>query len=83
MSKPLQIKNIPEDLQARLSASAVRNFRSMTKEALARIRFSFEMEDTWHAAKFQRKIDEGFDGAERPGGVGRLKQIAAAARARK
>ena len=45
MSYQLQVKGVTDEIKERLTASAERNFRSLNQEALARIQFSFEIED--------------------------------------
>jgi hypothetical protein len=45
MSKTIQVKGASEELRLRLESSAERNFRSLNQEALARLEFSFEVED--------------------------------------
>ena len=81
MSSQLQVKGVSEEVRERLQASADRNFRSLNQEALARIQFSFEMEDTLRSRKLQKLMDEGLAGAVRPGSVSRLREAAAKARA--
>jgi hypothetical protein len=70
-----------DEVRERLQASADRNFRSLNQEALARIQFSFEIEDSLRSKQFQKLVDEGVAGTERPGSVSRLREIAAKARA--
>lgn len=67
-------------MRQRLQASADRNFRSLNQEALARIQFSFEIEDSLRARQFQKLVDEGLAGNERPGSMARLRKIAGKAR---
>ena len=81
MSNQLQVKGLTDELKERLSASAGRNFRSLNQEALARIQFSYEVEDSLRAAALEKKIDEGLKGKTSPGSVRRLREIAAKARA--
>lgn len=81
MSNQLQVKGLTDELKERLSASAGRNFRSLNQEALARIQFSYEIEDSRRAATLEKKIDEGLKGKTVPGSVNRLREIAAKARA--
>ncbi len=76
----LQVKGISPEIRERLEAAAARNFRSLNQEALARIQFSFEVEDSRHLAGLNRLIAEGLHGEERPGGVARLRELAAKAR---
>ncbi|HEY5345143.1 MAG TPA: TraY domain-containing protein [Verrucomicrobiae bacterium] len=81
MSYQLQVKGVTDEIKARLTASAERNFRSLNQEALARIQFSFEIEDSLRSKTLQKMIDEGLAGTERPGTLARLHEIAAKARA--
>ena len=80
MSYQLQVKGVSEEMRERLNASAERNFRSLNQEALARIQFSFELEDALRAKTLEKLIDEGLAGKVLPGSVSRLRQIAAKAR---
>jgi hypothetical protein len=80
MSYQLQVKGVSEEMRERLNASAERNFRSLNQEALARIQFSFELEDSLRAKTLEKLIDEGLAGKVFPGSVNRLRQIAAKAR---
>ena len=82
MSYQLQVKGVSDEIKARLAASAERNFRSLNQEALARIQFSFEVEDSLRSKMLQKMMDEGMDGTSRPGSLARLRQIAAQARAK-
>jgi hypothetical protein len=81
MGHQLQVKGLSDEVRERLQASADRNFRSLNQEALARIQFSFEIEDSLRSKQFQKLVDEGLAGAEVPGSVVRLREIAAKARA--
>jgi hypothetical protein len=81
MSHQLQVKGMSDEVRERLQASADRNFRSLNQESLARIQFSFEIEDSLHAKQYQKQVDEGLAGTERPGSVTRLREIGAKARA--
>jgi len=81
MSKTIQVKGASEELRARLESSAERNFRSLNQEALARLEFSFDLEDALSSRLQQKWIDEGLAGTLRPGSIERLKEIAAQARA--
>jgi hypothetical protein len=81
MSHQLQVKGVTDEIKERLAASAERNFRSLNQEALARIQFSFEIEDSLRSKTLQKKIDEGLAGTARPGSLARLRTIAAKARA--
>jgi len=67
MSYQLQVKGVTDEIKERLAASAERNFRSVNQEALARIQFSFEMEDSLRSKTLQKMIDEGLAGSSRPG----------------
>ena len=81
MSHQLQVKGVSDEIKERLAASAERNFRSLNQEALARIHFSFEIEDSLRSKTLQKMIDEGLAGTVRPGSLARLRAIAARARA--
>jgi TraY domain len=81
MSHQIQVKGVTDEIKERLAASAKRNFRSLNQEALARIQFSFEIEDSLRSKTLQKMIDEGLAGKERPGTLTRLREIAAKARA--
>ena len=59
MSYQLQVKGVTDEIKERLAASAERNFRSLNQEALARIQFSFEIEDSLRSKTLQKMIDEG------------------------
>jgi len=81
MSCQIQVKGVTDVLKERLTASAQRNFRSLNQEALARIQFSFEIEDSLRSKTLQKMISDGLAGDERPGSVSRLRKLAAKARA--
>ncbi len=81
MSHQIQVKGVTDEIKERLAASAERNFRSLNQEALARIQFSFEIEDSLRSKTLQKMIDEGLAGKERAGTLTRLREIAAKARA--
>jgi hypothetical protein len=83
MSKTIQVKGASEELRARLESSAQRNYRSLNQEALARLEFSFDLEDALLQRAHQKWIDEALAGTLRPGSIQRLKRIAAQARARR
>ena len=83
MSKTIQVKGVPDELRARLESSAERNFRSLNQEALARLEFSFDLEDAVQTNLHQKWIDEALAATLKPGSIGRLKQIAARAKAGK
>lgn len=83
VSNMIQIKGAPQELRLRLQRSAERNFRSLNQEALARIAFSFELEDAIITKTHQRWVDEALAGELRPGSIARLKRIAAKARAKR
>jgi hypothetical protein len=76
----LQVKGMPAELRERLEASAERNFRSLNQEALARIQFSFDIEDRNRATHLNQLIDEGLKGDPRVGSTARLRNLAAQAR---
>jgi hypothetical protein len=80
MSNMLQVKGVPAELRERLEASAARNFRSLNQEALARIQYSFDVEDRNRAAELNNLIGEGLKGEARAGSAARLREIAAKAR---
>lgn len=80
MSYQLQVKGVSDEMRERLAASAERNFRSLNQEALARIQFSFELEDKSQAAALNKLIEAGLNGAQRPGSSSRLREIASKAR---
>jgi hypothetical protein len=77
MTTMLQVKGIPPALRERLEASATRNFRSLNQEALARIQFSFEVEDRNRAAELNKLVGEGLSGEAHAGNPARLREIAA------
>src|SRR5437762_13764734 len=81
MSKTIQVKGASEELRLRLESSAERNFRSLNQEALARIEFSFEIEDALSSKRHQKWIDGALAGTFRPGSIQLLKRIAAKAKA--
>jgi hypothetical protein len=83
MSKRIRLNGVSKELRARLEKSAEQNFRSLNKEALARLDFSFDIEDAFQTELHQNWIDEAFSGTFRAGSIGRLKQIAARAKAGK
>ena len=58
----------------------MRNFRSLNQEALARIQFSFDVEDRSHAEELNKLIGEGLKGDPHAGSAARLREIAAKAR---
>jgi hypothetical protein len=81
MNKTIQVKGVPETLRTRLESSAKRNYRSLNQEALARLEFSFDIEDALMSKLHQKWIDEALEGTFRPGSIQRLKEIAAQAKA--
>jgi len=81
MSKTIQVKGASEELRSRLESSAERNFRSLNQEALARIEFSFDIEDALMTKTHQKWIDEALAGTFRRGSIARLKNIAAKTKA--
>jgi hypothetical protein len=82
MSADLQVKGIPKELKARLTASSQRNFRSLNQEALARIELSFDLEDALVSQTQQKWIEEALAGDFRPGSLDRLRDLAAQAKVR-
>ena len=80
MTTSLQVKGIPPELRERLETSAARNFRSLNQEALARLQFSYEMEDSRRAGELNHLLAEGLKGEPRAGSAARLHAIAAKAR---
>jgi len=80
VNKTIQVKGASEELKFRLQASAERNYRSLNQEALARLEFSFDIEDALVSRIHQKWIDEALAGTLRPGSLERLKRIAAQAR---
>ena len=83
MNKRIRLNGVSKALRARLEQSAERNFRYLNKEAMARLVFSFDIKDAFQTELHQNSIDEAFSGAFRAGSIGRLKQIAARAKAGK
>ena len=82
MAKPIQIKNPPAELRARLEDACKRNSNSLNQEAQHRIELSFALEDALTTKVHQGWIDEAFqNGTNKPGGIKRLRDIAARARA--
>jgi hypothetical protein len=81
MSATLQLKPTSTTFFERLRASAKRNFRTVDKEALARLERSFDLEDAAATRTQQQWVDEALQGELRPGSVTRLRQLAAKARA--
>jgi len=83
MSKTIQVRVAGKELRERLQASAERNYRSLDQEALARLEFSFDVEDAVVAGAQQKWIDEAMNGTFRPGSIARLRKLAARAKAGK
>jgi hypothetical protein len=81
MTKTIQVKGASEELRSRLQASAEHNFRSLNQEALARLEFSFDIEDALATQLHQKWIDEALGGSFKRSSIHRLKQIAAKAKA--
>ena len=82
MSKPILIKKPSDELYARVAESSARNFRTIAKEAEARLEFSFEVEAALASKVHQKWLDEAVNGGTlRRGSVRRLREIAARARA--
>jgi hypothetical protein len=80
MNKTIQVKGATRELRQRLESSAERNYRSLNQEALARLEFSFDVEDALASKVHQQWIDQAMAGTFRPGSINRLKQIAAKAK---
>lgn len=80
MTSMLQVKGIPAELRERLQASAARNFRSLNQEALARIQYSFDVEDRSRTVELNKLIGDGLNGESHSGSAARLREIAAKAR---
>jgi hypothetical protein len=83
MDNTIQVKGARKELRQRLATSAQRNYRSLNQEALARLEFSFEIEDALASKVHQKWIDEALAATTRPGTIVRLKQLAARAKAGK
>lgn len=81
MNKVIRVKGAPQELRKRLETSAERNYRSVDQETLARLEFSFDVEDALASKVHQKWIDEAIAGTLRPGGIARLRRIAANAKA--
>ena len=56
----LTLKDIPDDLHARLKLEASANFRSVDQEVLARLQQSFDIEALSNTDRDQRWVDEAF-----------------------
>lgn len=54
----ITLKDIPEDLHARLKREGEANFRSMAQEVLARLERTFAMEDRMSTQTVDQLIDE-------------------------
>lgn len=80
MSGLLQIRSLSPTLRERLQASAERNLRSLSAEALWRLEHSFAMEDALLVRQQQKWIDEAMAAARKPGSVARIREICKAAR---
>ena len=83
MGKTIQIKSIRPLLRQRLDASAEGNRRILSREALARLERSFEIEDALATRTHQKWIDEAMAGEFRKGSVERLRAICRKARGEK
>lgn len=83
MSKTIQVKGASDELRSRLQVSAERNFRSLNQETLARLEFSFDIEDALASKLHQKWVDEALKGTFHPGNLQRLRRIAAKAKAAK
>ncbi len=63
----ITLKDIPDDLHAQLKQEASANFRSVDKEALARLQQSFDIEAALNTERDQRWVDEALaSGPESP-----------------
>ena len=82
MSRPIHIRGASEELKLRLESSAKRNCRTLNQEALARLEFTFAIEDALRTKAHQELIDEAFTGTLRHGNIERLKRRVAQIRAR-
>ena len=61
------LKDIPEDLRARLKTEASVNFRSLAQEALARLQRSLDLDTAMTGQRDQSWIDEALaSGPEKP-----------------
>jgi hypothetical protein len=83
MNKVIRVKGAPQELRKRLETSAERNYRSVDQETLARLEFSFDVEDALASKVHQKWIDEALAGTLKPGSIARLRRIAANAKATK
>jgi hypothetical protein len=83
MNKVIRVKGAPQELRKRLETSAERNYRSVDQETLARLEFSFDVEDALASKIHQKWIDEAMEGTFKPGSIARLRRIAANAKATK
>jgi len=80
MSDIIRVKGAPKELRMRLETSAQRNYRSLDQETLARLEFSFEVENALASKVHQKWIDEALSGNFKPGNIARLNRIAAKAK---
>ena len=80
MSDIIRVKAAPKELRMRLETSAQRNYRSLDQETLARLEFSFEVENALASKVHQKWIDEALSGNFKPGNIARLNRIAAKAK---
>ena len=63
----ITLKDIPEDLHARLKNEASANFRSLTQEAMVRLERTFEIDAALTTKRDQRWIEEAMaSGPESP-----------------
>jgi hypothetical protein len=82
MSRTIHITGASEKLRLRLESSAKRNCRTLNQEALARLEFTFDIEDALLTKAHQQLVDEAFTGILRHGNIERLKRRVAQLRAR-
>ena len=63
----ITLKDIPVELHAQLKNEAAANFRSITREALCRIEWTFQIDAALNTRRDQRWIDEAIaSGPETP-----------------
>jgi len=79
----ITLKDIPDDLHARLKQEGEANFRSMAQEVLARLERTFAMDDPLNTQTVNRLIDESFaSGPEEKFSRAKFDAAIAAARSR-
>lgn len=79
----ITLKDIPDDLHARLKQEGEANFRSMAQEVLARLEQTFAMDDQLNTQTVNRLIDESFaSGPEEKFSRAKFDAAIAAARSR-